>query len=209
MPLTPPGNNAAYASLARASASTTVQTSQGQTSIHTTGQHRGDGTYSAIANLDQGSWGLSFGPAGQGLLLPAYTTLTVSADVQGSVRIDGNCPVSTGLATEWCDSASAYAYIELNYIDPANQIFTNVGDLFHALLLTQAIGQEAQKTEDRRMSVSLTNSTDRAVPISFRYNIQLDGRSVATAVPEPFTWALACVGLLIVAGVARSRRDGR
>lgn len=207
--LTLPRDDAAYASLPRASASISVQTFAGQTRIDAQGQHSGDGSYSAIASLDQGSWGLFFGPPGQGLLLPANTTLTVSTNVSGSLLIDGQCPLDTELAMGWCDSASAYAYLELNYISlDDHQSSKPIGDLFHFMQLTEVVGQGAQQSQSRLLSVSLTNPTEQAMQITFRYKVQLDGRSVQSAVPEPSSWALLCAGLLLVSCAAvRARRN--
>lgn len=208
VPLTPPGTISVNANLPRASASVLVQTSAGQTSIDALGQHSGDGTFSATTYLNQGSWGLNFGPSGQGLLLPAQTTITVSANVQGTAKIDGLCPLSTGLATEWCDSANAFSTLELDYVNPINHAYTNVGDEFNILLLTQAIGQAGQQTDSRLLSVSVTNTTDQAMQISFRYDVELNGRSVPAVVPEPSTWVMFSLGLIALGGLTvRTRRN--
>ncbi len=207
MALTPSKDERLDASLPEGSASISVQTSAGQTRINAQGQLVSSGHFGADGRFEQGNKGLFFGPSDLGLFLPANTTLTVSTNAAGVVKIDGNCTPSTGLGTPTCEYANAQAYLELRYYDLNGEAIISWAD-FSLVQLTELTGQGARQSQNKLMSVSLTNPTEKAVQVGFRYTFQIDGESVTPAVPELSRTAMMLVGLLLLGGAAaRTRRN--
>lgn len=192
--------------LDQADASADLQTRGSLTTLKLAGSQFGSGTYSSYASLDQGSWGLSFGPAGQGLLLSPRTTLTISAQAQAQVMAGGDCAANIGFDPQWCDISGADIYLELAYDNPVTGERSFVWDQLKLAAQTSAPGVGAAQQGERNMLISFTNAGDTAMPIAFRYRIQVDGYGYGTSVvPEPATTSLMGLGIVALAWRVRRR----
>lgn len=137
--------------------------------------------------------------------------LTVSANATATVQITGDCIPNADLSFGSCDYASAFAALVLNArsLEDGNSFINNSAEL-KLVQSTDTIGQGVRETQNRFLSVSLTNPTEQAMKISFSYSVQVDGQSVTPAVPELSRTAMMLVGLLLLGGAAaRSRRNRR
>lgn len=195
-----------HAELASGSANLSLRTLQGATTLNLTGEQHGGGSYFAFARFGQGSWGLDFGPVGQGLLLSAHTTLTLTAQAKVQVASGGDCLVGIDFTPDGCDTTGGEVYMELAYNDTYTGQRSYVWDQLTQTVQTVAPGVSDAQQGQRDMVLTLTNDGDTPMPIAFRYRAQLNGYGYgATAVPEPAAWCL--MGLGLVALFWRARRS--
>jgi len=206
VPLMPGDNITVSAELDHTQATVVLRADPGTSSLSLSGYQYGTGLFSTFGQLQQGTWGLDYGPKGQGLLLSAHTTLTITGRSAAQVSSGGDCAANTDFNAQWCDTVGAEAYLELAYVDPVTGERTSVWDQLKLQATTVAPGVAAGDQGAHQVRLTLTNPGDTAMPIAFHYRLQADGYGYgATVVPEPGTWSLMALGLLAVGWRARRR----